>query len=224
MTIPSIITPMNFSLARDAICQMLANERDAQEDLARESGASEDWILQTLDFTVYPKRFRFPDASDMPCVFVYFNEMNFPEDLQDIYCNYSLGNLRVEYYTTGKTETGVNPQTGETVQIRTADENAEDRLSYLTAQLYKILCNESNVKKGTNDVVVHTSIKKWERIFTPAENNTAETVVGAAFTLELGFNEPTYYSQTHEIREFYMTLEIKDEFIDPLVRVLLDSQ
>lgn len=223
MTIPSIITPMNFSLARDAICQLLANERDAQEQLARDSGASEDWILQTLDFTIYPKRFRLPDASDMPCVFVYFNEMQFPEDEQDIFENSALGTLRVEYYTTGKAETAVD-KNGTKYFVRTADENAEDRLNYLTAQLYKILCNESNVKKGTNNVVVHSVLKKWERILTPEEKNTAETVLAAAFTFELGFNEPTYYAQTHEVREFYLSLDIQDEFMDPLIRVIVDSE
>ena len=223
MTIPSIITPMNFSLARDAICQLLKNERDAQEELARKTGADENWISQIIDFTIYPKRFRLPDASDMPCVFVYFNELSFPEDDQDIFENGCLGNLRVEYYATGKAETDVD-ESGNKFFVRTADENAEDRLNYLTAQIYKILCNESNVRKGTNDLVSHSTIKKWERILTPEEKNTAETVLGAAFTFEIGFNEPTYYADTHEVREFYFTLDIQDEFIDPFVRVILDSQ
>lgn len=223
MTIPSIITPMKFSLVRDAICQLLKNERDAQEELARKTGADENWISQIIDFTIYPKRFRLPDVSDMPCVFVYFNEINFPEGGQDIFENSATGTLRVEYYATGISETGVD-ESGNKFFIRTADENAEDRLNYLTAQIYKILCNESNVRKGTNDIVSHTLIKKWERILTPEDKNTAETVLGAAFTFELGFDEPTYYVETQEIREFYTTLDIQEEFIDPFVRVILDSQ
>jgi len=214
---------MNFSLVRDAICQLLKNERDAQVELARKTEAGEKWISQIIDFTIYPKRFRLPDVSDMPCVFVYFNEMKFPESEQDVYENGCLGTLRVEYYTTGKAETGVD-KSGNKIFIRTADENAEDRLSYLTAQIYKILCNESNVRKGTNDLVVHSSIKKWERILAPDEKNTAETVLGAAFTFEIGFNEPTYYAETRKIQEFYFTLDIQDEFIDPFVRVILDSE
>lgn len=79
MSINSIITPMNFSLARDAICQLLATERDKQIELAKEGGATEGWIHQTMDFTVFPKRFRYPDVSEMPCVFVYFNRGSFPE-------------------------------------------------------------------------------------------------------------------------------------------------
>lgn len=215
MTIPTIITPMNFSLVRDAICQLIANERDAQIALAKTGDADENWIDQNIHFTIYPKRFRLPDIANMPCVFVYFNEMTFPGDMQDIYENYALANLQIDYYAVGKSEKRTN---GKSV---TADENAEDRLNYLTAQIYKILCNESNVTKGTNGLVGHTKLKKWERIITPDGDSTAGTVLGASFSIELGFSEPTYYTKTQEILEFYTTLEIKDEYIDPLVRIIL---
>ena len=223
MTLSTIITPMNFSLVRDAICQLVANERDNQIKLAQKSEATSNWISQTIDFTVYPKRFRFPDVCDMPCVYIYFNEIEFPESGQDIYLNEALANLRLEYYAVGKAEHG-RDEKGTEVLICTADENAEDRLNYLTAQLYKILCCEANVRKGTNGLVGHSRVKKWERIFSPEDKNSAETILGAAFTLELGFSEPTYYAQTHEIKEFYTTLDIQDEFIDPFVRVILESQ
>lgn len=214
---------MNFSLVRDAVCQLIANERDSQMDLAKTSGATSEWIYQTIDFTIFPKRFRFPDVCDMPCVYVYFNEIEFPESGQDIYENEALANLRLEYYAVGKAEQG-RDESGREVLICTADENAEDRLNYLTAQLYKILCCEENIRKGTNNLVRHSRIKKWERIFSPEDKNSAETVLGAAFTFEIGFSEPTYYAKTHEIKEFYLSLDIQDEFIDPLVRVILESQ
>lgn len=220
MTLESIITPMNFTLARDALCQLLANERDNQIKLAKESGASDEWIEQTLGFTIYPKRLKLPDVSDMPCVFPYINEITFPENGQDIFENYALANLVVECYAVGKTETGED-ETGDELIIKTADENAEDRLNYLTAQIYKILCSEHAVRKGTNDLVNHSLIKKWERIITPGSDTSAGVVYGASLTLELGFNEPTYYARTFEIQEFYKTLEIRDEFIDPFVRVIL---
>lgn len=220
MTLESIITPMNFTLARDALCQLIANERDNQIKLAKESGASDDWIEQTLGFTVYPKRLKLPDVSDMPCVFPYINEITFPENGQDIYENYALANLVVECYAVGKTETGED-ENGDEVIIKTADENAEDRLNYLTAQIYKILCSEHAVRKGTNDLVNHSLIKRWERIITPGSDTSAGVVYGASLTLELGFNEPTYYARTVEIQEFYKALEIRDEYIDPFVRVIL---
>lgn len=220
MTLESIITPMNFTLARDALCQLLANERDNQIKLAQDSGATDEWIEQTLNFTIYPKRLKLPDVSDMPCVFPYINEITFPEEGQDIHENYALANLVIECYAVGKAETQEDDIEGEYI-IKTADENAEDRLNYLTAQIYKILCSEHAVRKGTNDLVNHSLIKKWERILTPGSDTSAGAVYGASLTFELGFLEPAYYARTNEIQEFYSTLEIRDEFIDPFVRVIL---
>lgn len=223
MAIPSIITPMNFSLVRDAICQLIANERDAQKELAQTNGAEENWILQTIDFTIFPKRFRIPNIAEMPCIYVYFNEMDFPEESQDIYENFAQANLRIDYFTVGLSETGINEQ-NEVATLKTADENAEDRLMYLTAQLYKILCCEQNLAKGTNNLVTHFKIKKWQRILEPQGDNTTATVLGASFFLELGFNEPTYYCETIDIKEFYTKLEIQEEFMDPFIKIVLDSE
>jgi hypothetical protein len=220
MTLESIITPMNFTLARDALCQLIANERDSQIELAHDSGASDEWIEQTLAFTVYPKRLKLPDVSDMPCVFPYINEMSFPEDRADIYENYALANFVVECYAVGKTETKTDKDGNELI-IKTADENAEDRLNYLTGQIYKMLCSENSVKSGTNGLVTHFIPKRWERIITPGGDTSAGVVYGASLTFELGFNEPTYYARTQEIQEFYSTLEIRDEYIDPFVQVIL---
>lgn len=214
---------MNFSLVRDAICQLIANERDAQKVLAAQSGADENWIEQTIHFTIFPKSLRYPDIAEMPCVYVYFNEMDFPEDGQDIYENYSHANLQIDYYTVGLSETGTN-DANEMATLKTADENAEDRLSYLTAQLYKILCCEQNIKKGTNSLVTRTRIKKWKRIIEPQGENPTATVLGASFSIELGFNEPTYYCDTKEIQEFYTTLDIQEEYIDPFVRIIIEGE
>lgn len=214
--ISSIITPMNFTLARDSICQHLANVRDNQKQLARESGAKEEWIKQIIDFVVFPKRFRFPDVEDMPCVYIYFNELEFPESEQDAYNNEAIGNLVVEYYAVGLNEES------ETELLKSADENAEDRLNYLTAQLYKILCSEAtNIYTATGKLVKGLTIKSWKRIKSPENDNSAGTVLGARFDFGVEFSEPTYYANTNEIKEFYMTLNIREEFIDPFVRHIL---
>lgn len=223
MSIPSIITPMNFSLVRDALCQHIANVRDEQIELARKGGASEDWINQTIDFTVFPKRFRFPDASDMPCVFVYFNEATFEE--QDIYETNLLGQLQVEYYTCGINETyREDDENPDLLGLKMADTNAEDRLNYLTAQLYKILNSEpTNVYKATDGLVHSFTVRKWERLLTPRDvPSAAESVLVARFTFDVGINEPTHYENTIDIMEFYTKLNIEDEFIDPLIRQILD--
>ena len=70
-----IIQPMAMTIVRDAICQLLASERDKQIKIAQAQGMSDDEIANLIDFVIYPKRLTFPDVSGMPCVFVYFNQV-----------------------------------------------------------------------------------------------------------------------------------------------------
>ena len=212
MSFQSIITPMNLTLVRDAIVQHIVNIRDSQKQLAKDSGADDLWIDQIINFTVFPKRFRFPDVQDMPCVFVYFNEIDFPADEQDVYENEASANLVVEYYTVGLNE-----------ETQTADSNAEDRLNYLTAQLYKILCSEAtNLYVATDRLIKGFKIKSWKRVLTPDDNNIASTVLGAKFEFQVEFTEPTNYANTFDIKEFYTKADIRDENIDPFVRIILE--
>lgn len=212
MSFQSIITPMNLTLVRDAIVQHIVNIRDSQKQLAKDSGADDLWIDQIINFTVFPKRFRFPDVQDMPCVFVYFNEIDFPADEQDVYENEASANLVVEYYTVGLNE-----------ETQTADSNAEDRLNYLTAQLYKILCSEAtNLYVATDRLIKGFKIKSWKRVLTPDDNNIASTVLGAKFEFQVEFTEPTNYTNTFDIKEFYTKADIRDENIDPFVRIILE--
>lgn len=217
-----IIQPMAMTIVRDAICQLLASERDKQIEIAHTQGMSDDEIANLIDFVIYPKRLTFPDISGMPCVFVYFNQVDFPADQQDIYENYAIANLQLEFYAAGKTETGRDLK-GNKYIIKTDEENAEDRLSYLSAQLYKILNCERNVSKGTDGLVTHSIVRKWERIKSPEDENSAVCVLGAAYTLELGFSEPTSYLEAAKIKELYTTLDIQDQYIDPFVRIILDK-
>lgn len=217
-----IIQPMAMTIVRDAICQLLASERDKQIKIAQAQGMSDDEIANLIDFVIYPKRLTFPDVSGMPCVFVYFNQVDFPADQQDIYENYAIANLQLEFYAAGKTETGRDSK-GNKYIIKTDEENAEDRLNYLSAQLYKILNCERNVSKGTDGLVTHSIVRKWERIKSPEDENSAVYVLGAAYTLELGFSEPTSYLEAAKIKELYMTLDIQDQYIDPFVRIILDK-
>ena len=221
--LPTIITPMNFTLIHDALCQHLANVRDNQIELALQSGAAETWVEQNIDFTIFPKRFRYPDIAEMPCVFLFFNEMAFPDDEQDIYENATSGILHVEYYVAGKTETTVDENNNE-INV-TADEVAEDRLNYLTSQIYKILCSEeTNVYRATNNKIKSFKLLNWKRTETPDADNTVGTVLGAVFEFEIGFDEPTHYTRTTEIKEFYTACNINDEFINPLCKIILDSE
>lgn len=215
----SIITPMNFTIARDLICQHLANERENQKKLSLKAGAEENWVSQNIDFVIFPKRFRFPDVEDMPCVYVYFNEINFSESEQDAYNNEPDANLVLEYYTVGLNDEA------DSENERTADENAEDRLEYLTAQLYKILCSEeSNIYTATGKLITGLTVKSWKRIKTPENDNTAGTILGAKIEFNVQFAEPTYYAKTYKIEELYISLNVNKEFISPFVRHILNKK
>lgn len=202
-----LIEPMAFEYIRDAVCEMLAKERDNQLLLAKETGYTKNQIEQNFDFTIYPKRFRCPDIEEMPCVYVYFTNMNFPQDGQFTNENQALANLNIDYYCVGKSENGF-----------TADENAEDRLMYLTSQLYNILFSETNLYSAT-EFINHVLIKNWKRISTPDELNQAATVLGASFSIELGFIEKAFYCNTFELKELYFN--IRDEFKKPLLNLKL---
>ncbi|MBQ9149862.1 hypothetical protein IJX73_02915 [bacterium] len=217
----NLITPMHFTMVRDAICQLLANEREQQKKLAKAAGKNEKEIEQDFDFTIFPKRFRIPDVSEMPCVFVYFDRLDFPEEHQSINENYAHGNLQIDYYCVGKSGSYTD-ENGQTIQVP-ADSNAEDRLNYLTAQIYKILFSEKNFSKGTDQLVTHVKLNNWRRLLEPDELNQAATVLGGSFSVELGFNEPAYYTDGRLIKEFYFKLNIQDEFIDPFCRIYIDT-
>ena len=80
--IKELIPPMNHTHVKAAICQLLANIRDSQKEFA-----NDEFDSNFIDFTIFPKRFRFPSVEDLPCVYVYFNEADIPLDQQDIYYN-----------------------------------------------------------------------------------------------------------------------------------------
>lgn len=221
--IKELITPMNSTIARDAICEALAKERDFQLKLAQKAGLTNDEIKEKIDFTIYPKRFRIPDINDMPCVYIYFDRADFPSDEQYTNENYALLNLRFDYFCAGNSEELINADDlGDFVTP--ADTAASDRLDYLTAQLYKILDSEGFFTKNTNGLIDHVKLKNWERIITPEELNQAATVLGASFVFEVEINEPAYYCDGLDIKEFYIKLSIRDEFISPEIKIFLKEK
>ncbi len=221
--IQSLITPMNFDIASSAISEALAQERDFQLELAHRAGIDNEAIKENIDFVIFPKRFRSPDVKDMPCVYVYFDRADFPEDEQYTNENYGLFNLRFTYFAAGNSKDFIDHDTNEKFVIP-ADAMASDRLDYLTAQLYKILCTEGFFTKSTNGIINHARLKTWERIMPPEELNQATTVLGASFVFEAGLNEKAYYCNGIDIKEFYINLSIRDEFISPAIKIFLNAQ
>jgi len=218
MIFDSLITPMNFVIVKDALSQFLANERDNQIRIAKQKGKDEDWIEQNINFAIYPKRYRMPNAQECPCVIVYFDGAIFPEDEQYCNSNCSEATLNLEMYAVGTNEDGDYEQI-----IKNCDENAEDRLNYLLSQIYKILSSEAGFDKGTAGLVTKSILNGWQDIAHPEMINEAYTILGKNLKYILSFQEPTQMITPVEIREIYTTLNIQDEFIDPLVKIILEE-
>lgn len=222
MAIQEIIRPMNKVLVRDAICEMIAKERDNQIELyssklSSDFNESEElnyFIEQNVNFNIYPKRFRFPEINELPCVFVYFNEAKIPPEEQNLYENFFNYNLQVEYYTGGINEED------EDMLLYTADEKASDRFDYLTSQLYNILFSEpSNVYNSTDNLVKKWELSEWKRVFQSRDANSSESILGGMFIVNVGIEEPTFYQNTFSINEFYSKLKIRDEFCHQILNV-----
>lgn len=206
----TLIPQMNYVFVRDSFCELLAAERDNQIKIAHLSGFSDNFIKENIDFTVYPKKYRMPDIEDMPCVFVYIENEDFPEDLQSYGgAGEAIAKIAVEYYAAG-TSTNETP----------ADTNADNRFNYLSSQIHYILNSEDNADKGTEGFIKHCVFKGWHRVQTPDDMNEAITVLGGKFNYEIGINEPANLAKTIKIRDLYIKAHIRDEFIDPYVRIL----
>lgn len=209
----NIIPPMNYVFVRDSICELLASERDNQVKIAHLSGFSDKFIKENIDFTVYPKKYRMPDIEDMPCVFVYIENEDFPEDLQSYGgAGEAIAKIAVEYYAAGTSTFD-----------KSADANADERFNYLTSQIHYILNSEDNADKGTEGFIKHCVFKGWKRVQAPDDLNEAITALGGKFNYEIGINEPANLAKTVNIKELYIKAKIRDEFIDSYVRILIQE-
>lgn len=209
----NIIPPMNYVFVRDSICELLASERDNQVEIAHLAGFSDKFIKENIDFTVYPKKYRMPDIEDMPCVFVYIENEDFPEDLQSYGgAGEAIAKIAVEYYAAGTS-----------TFYKSADANADERFNYLTSQIHYILNSEDNADKGTEGFIKHCVFKGWKRVQAPDDLNEAITALGGKFNYEIGINEPANLAKTVNIKELYIKAKIRDEFIDPYIKILLNS-
>lgn len=209
----SLIPPMNYVFVRDSVCELLAAERDNQIEIAALAGFSEDFIKQNIDFTVYPKKYRLPDISDMPCVFVYIENEDFPADLQSYGgAGEAVAKLAVEYYAAGAS-----------TNTTSADANADTRFNYLSSQIHYILNSEDNADKGTKGFVQNCVFKGWQRVQAPDDLNETVTVLGGKFSYDINIEEPAKLAKTVTIQDLYIKAHIRDEFIDPYVRILQEQ-
>lgn len=217
MIFNELITPMNQVIVRDAIAQFLANERDNQIILAKQLGKSDEWIEQNIYFTVFPKRYRSIDSADCPCVLVYFDSADPDPGLQYPDSNFTDASLNFEMYVSGINEEDTEQN------IVTADENADDRLNYLLSQVYKIFSSEAGWYAGTDGLVNKRIFNGWHRIAQPSDTNESLSLLGMNLKYTVGFEEPTRQITPREIKELYFKLKIQDEYIDPIVKILLEE-
>lgn len=211
-----LITPMNFVLVRDYMATLIANERDQQLTLADQAGKTQEEIENNYYFDVYSALWRPLDNSDMPAIAVYVDNMNFPTDRQYGSQNYSETVFNIDCFAVGAN--GVD-EFGE-VTI-TAEQSADIRLNYMVSQAYKILFSETNWAKGAIGIVRVPLIISSYRIDEPELNNEGQVVLGYRLQLQLGFKEPTQMVTGVDIEQLYISLKIRDEYIDPFVNINL---
>lgn len=208
----SLITPMKFAIVRDAIASLIADERDNQVQLAETAGKTDQEITNDIDFGVYSALWRPLSVADLPAVAVYADSMSFPTGRQYGSENYNEATYNIDCYAVG--QNGVD-EFGDTVY--NAEQNADRRLNYLVAQVYKTLFSERNWFKGAKGIVEAPFIVSMSRIQEPEIDNEQYVTLGYRIQLRIEFREPTQLLTGHELRQLYITLKVRDELIDPFV-------
>lgn len=208
-----LITSMREDIFQDLIAEMFKKEVENQAVIAKSLGYSEDFIAANIWFNVFNHDFRQADISEMPCIYIFFERSEFKEDGQYLDENTSTARLIIEAYSCG-----IN-----TTDEMTADYNADKRLQYLKSQIYKIFMSEAAETFRCNYGIKQTLVKSWTRIVPKNLGDSIQTVLAGRWIFEMTFDEPTKLLDGREIKEIYFGLKVRDEFINPLVRILLDE-
>ena len=215
MIFDTIIEPLVCSVVRDCVAKLLADERDNQIEIAKKAGLSDEYIGKYIDFTIFPKRFTAPEYSDMPCVYIYFDDAKFPEEEQFHHVNTCKSVLNFEMYVAG---THVLSEDKKTLLVD-GEEIAEDRLMYLLAQVYKVVSSEKAYYLGTEDLVHGVVNMGWKRIAAPQKENQTHCTSGILLQYSVSFEEPTKMLKGNKLAEICIALRSGDEFINPLLKI-----
>lgn len=208
-----LITLMREDIFQDLLAEMFQKEVDNQVAIAQSRGYDNDFIAANIQFNVFNHNYRQADISEMPCIYIFFERSEFKPDNQFLDENTSTSKLIIELYAGG-----VNSE-----DEKTADCNADKRLQYLRSQIYKIFMSEAAETFRCNYGIRETLVKSWERIIPKNLGDSIQTVLAGRWIFEMTFDEPTKQLDGREIKEIYLGLKIRDEFINPLVRILLDE-
>ena len=206
-----LITSMREDVFQDIIAEMFKKEVENQTVIARNLGYDEDFIAANIQFNVFNHDYRQAHISEMPCIYIFFERSEFKEDRQFLDENTATSKLIIELYAAGVNSEDKN----------TADYNADKRLQYLRSQVYKIFMSEAAETLRCNYGIKQTLVKSWERIVPKNLADSIQTVLAGRWIFELTFDESTKQLDGREIKEIYFGLKIRDEFINPLVQILL---
>ena len=206
-----LITSMREDVFQDIIAEMFKKEVENQTVIARNLGYDEDFIAANIQFNVFNHDYRQAHIFEMPCIYIFFERSEFKEDRQFLDENTATSKLIIELYAAGVNSEDKN----------TADYNADKRLQYLRSQVYKIFMSEAAETLRCNYGIKQTLVKSWERIVPKNLADSIQTVLAGRWIFELTFDESTKQLDGCEIKEIYFGLKIRDEFINPLVQILL---
>lgn len=208
-----LITSMREDVFQDLLAEIFQKEIENQVIVAQDLGYDENFIDANIKFNVFNHNYRQADISDMPCIYLFFERSEFKETGQFLDENTATSKLIIEAYAGG-----VNSGDG-----KSADYNADKRLQYLKSQIYKIFMSEAAETFRCNFGIGETLVRTWERIVPKNLGDSIQTVLAGRWIFEMTFDEPTKQLEGHEIEGIFMGLQVRDELINPMVKIMLDK-
>ncbi|MDD2839820.1 MAG: hypothetical protein PHY80_01680 [Rickettsiales bacterium] len=231
MIFNDLIQNFYFKIVKDKIATFIANERDNQIQLARDKGYTETKIKSDLDFTIFTDKFKPLTKEDLPCIIIDIANTTYPPNMQ--YCNKVYANSTLQFYLFSKgysqqnTDTETNKST-----IISDDKISSIRLDYLLSQILAICNSEQSYCFGTENnrnidkslYIDKKILNSWKRILTPEDNNQTETTLAYLLEYNISYFEYTEQIKGDELKELYTKLNIRDEFIDPFIKLIIDDE
>lgn len=210
----SLISPDIRTYAVDLTAETLVCELENQINIAKAIGKNDAWIDKNIYFNVKNHEFRSPDTSEMPCVYIWFDRTDYGKN-QTMSRLPSVNQLVVELFACGRNKSDDSGNV-----ILSADAAADYRLEYLQTQVKQILMSEEAENLRCRAGLSSTIIKSVERTYYPEKDNIADSVISSKIIFEIEFDERTKYLSGREIKELYITNNIRDEFVSFLIKEL----
>jgi hypothetical protein len=231
MIFTDLIQNFYFKIVKDKIATFIANERDNQVQLARTKGYTETRIKNEIDFTIFTDKFKPLTKEDLPCVIIDIANTTYPANMQ--YCDKVYANSVLQFYlfSKGYSQQNTDSETNKST-ITSDDKISSIRLDYLLSQILAICNSELSYNFGTeNNKNIDKSLyidkkilSSWKRILTPEDNNQTETTLAYLLEYNISYFEYTEQIKGNELKELYTKLKIRDEFIDPFIKLTIDNE